>query len=317
MAKIWRSISTSGYGCPVAGQPRVVTNSGTGIPFSRVSSSVRSHKQTGRLHSLYRWTSEAQNMAGPGVEVVFVPMSVSIVTAPASRAIHPNLLVPHPNGKPGGIMHAHINGVTYAVSGTEMGLNTPNAGSREFGILIAPRPNRWIEPNLRDPLPPPSQCQLNPFLQHINTARPAMLGHWAASHRRALWTDDGRDSTFTCGQSAARDIPISSRDAYLCRAEDSLSKFQWPVTIRSPVGITCEDIFAVVYENFRRHVSEAEVTMWSSLRRKQASVAFHARFGHRIQDEMRRIDYFGQCIMFRGLEPHPSGRGWVLFLGLA
>ncbi|KAF8884119.1 hypothetical protein BD779DRAFT_790976 [Infundibulicybe gibba] len=29
------------------------------------------------------------------------------------------------------------------------------------------RPDRWIKPSLRDPLPPPSQCQLNPFLQHI------------------------------------------------------------------------------------------------------------------------------------------------------
>ncbi|KAF8868887.1 hypothetical protein BD779DRAFT_1480630 [Infundibulicybe gibba] len=159
------------------------------------------------------------------------------------------------------------------------------------------RPDWWIEPSLQDPLPPPSQCQLNPFLQHIQYS-PAPL----------CWGIGQPPTGVLCGQTKAA-VPLLPAD----KARPTTFPFLPEVHICA----VAEDIFTVVYKSFRRHVSEAEVAMWSFLQCKQASVVFHARFGHGIQEEMRRIDYFGQYIMFCGLEPHPSGWGWVLFLGLA
>ena len=74
---------------------------------------------------------------------------------------------------------------------------------------------------------------------------------------------------------------------------------------------------------FQRYVGADERERWSETRKVQADEAYARRLraegvqrGQGHQDPMKRVDYLGQQVMFRGLEPNPDGEGWMLFLGL-
>lgn len=89
-------------------------------------------------------------------------------------------------------------------------------------------------------------------------------------------------------------------------------------------GVKCVDVFEVLYESFHRYVGADERERWSGTRKVQADEAYARRLraegvqrGQQgRQDPMKRVDYLGQQVMFRGLEPNPDGEGWMLFLGL-
>ena len=88
-------------------------------------------------------------------------------------------------------------------------------------------------------------------------------------------------------------------------------------------GVKCVDVFEVLYESFQRYVGADERERWSGTRKVQADEAYARRLraeglqrGQGQQDPMKRVDYLGQQVMFRGLEPNPDGEGWMLFLGL-
>ena len=93
-----------------------------------------------------------------------------------------------------------------------------------------------------------------------------------------------------------------------------------------------QDIFQALYVNFQQHVSGTEFNSWDE---RQQNIARSACWNRHIRDQfrsnwlrlptipggphLRRIDYLGDRIMFRGLEPAPAqeknGSAWILFLG--
>ena len=88
-------------------------------------------------------------------------------------------------------------------------------------------------------------------------------------------------------------------------------------------GVKCVDVFEVLYESFQRYVGVDEWERWSGTKKVQADEVYARRLrtegmqkGQGQQDLMKRVDYLGQQVMFRGLEPNPDGEGWMLFLGL-
>lgn len=100
-------------------------------------------------------------------------------------------------------------------------------------------------------------------------------------------------------------------------AEDTAPRFLWPVMVHNPNGINCEDVFNQIYENFQQHVAGLEFDTWHPLRQRQALWAYQTRRRTDPEEALRRIDYLGHLVMFRGLEANPDGQGWVLFVGLA
>lgn len=93
-----------------------------------------------------------------------------------------------------------------------------------------------------------------------------------------------------------------------------------------------QDVFQALYDNFQQHVSRREYNNWDERQQNIARSACWNRHGqnqHRHNwlgesalpggPHLRRIDYLGDRVMFRGLEPVPAqeknGSAWILFLG--
>jgi len=89
--------------------------------------------------------------------------------------------------------------------------------------------------------------------------------------------------------------------------------------------ITVRDVFETISYNFSLHVSEEEFASWDERRQAQAGAAYWIKvlrsqgiYPHRPPNNegLKRIDYLGDRVMFRGLEPSPHMDGtWVLFVG--
>ena len=92
-------------------------------------------------------------------------------------------------------------------------------------------------------------------------------------------------------------------------------------------GITVQDIFEAISYNFSRLVHAWEFDSWDDRRQAQAGSAYWNRtFRHQAMnpyphlpihnDGLQRVDYLGDRVMFRGLEPSPRMDGtWMLFVG--
>lgn len=185
---------------------------------------------------------------------------------------------------------------------------------------IPPRPGRWSDPRPGEPLPFPWECQLNPFLEHKLFGVSALYWDLGQPHGGILYGE------------AEATIPLSPADKaqpatwpFLTHmyinavADDTAPHFPWPFMVFNPRGIKCEDVFEAIFENFQQHVSQHEHDSWSALRQRQSGRAYHIRLASedREGDGLRRIDYLGHRVMFRGLEPNPNrdGSGWVMFIG--
>jgi hypothetical protein len=93
----------------------------------------------------------------------------------------------------------------------------------------------------------------------------------------------------------------------------------------TPVGITIKDVFEAISYNFSLHVSAEEFGSWDERRQAQAGTAYWNKIFQRqaifpdrpISNEgLKRVDYLGDRVMFRGLEPSPRMDGtWMLFVG--
>jgi hypothetical protein len=175
-------------------------------------------------------------------------------------------------------------------------------------------------------MPRPQECRLHQYLQHLSIGVPLLhfdIGRETILLGRSQATIPIHDSD--CAQ-LATDPPLSEMHIHAV-ADDSAPNFPWPFTVRNPRGITCQDVFRTIYRNFQQHVTEQEFNTWSRRRKEQCSRAYHLRvdsmnawnpvppaFG----DGLRRIDYMGERIMFRGLEPSPAGEtSWIMFVGPA
>ncbi|KAF4586911.1 hypothetical protein EYR40_010928 [Pleurotus pulmonarius] len=184
---------------------------------------------------------------------------------------------------------------------------------------LPPRPTRWKEPNPQDPLPFPWECQLNPFLEH------RLFGPMS------LWFDVREDPSMLCYGTVDTMIPLSPADRmqpatypFLTHmfinaiGDDPIQPFLWPFMVRNPKGIKCEDVYNAVYENFQEYVSQSEYDDWPQVRQVQCTQSYGARHSSRANREsgfvegIRRVDYLGDNIMFRGLEPNPNIDGWVM-----
>ncbi|KDQ31835.1 hypothetical protein PLEOSDRAFT_175420 [Pleurotus ostreatus PC15] len=185
---------------------------------------------------------------------------------------------------------------------------------------LPPCPTRWKEPNPQDPLPFPWECQLNPFLEH------QLFGPMS------LWFDIREDPSMLCYGTVDTMIPLSPADRiqpathpFLTHmfinaiGDDPIQPFLWPFMVRNPKGIKCEDVYNAVYENFQEYVSQSEYDDWPQVRQVQCTQAYGARHSSRGNREsgfvegIRRVDYLGDNIMFRGLEPNPNIDGFASF----
>jgi hypothetical protein len=107
-------------------------------------------------------------------------------------------------------------------------------------------------------------------------------------------------------------------------ADDTAPQFPWPILITNEQGIILEDVFNAISDNFSLHVAVEEYNSWDERRRDQAGTAYWSRVRrtqsmhsyHTYNDGLRRFDYMGDRVMFRGLEPSPRKDGtWMLFVG--
>jgi hypothetical protein len=109
-------------------------------------------------------------------------------------------------------------------------------------------------------------------------------------------------------------------------ADDPFPVFPWPVAVYNKRGVLCRDVFHALYQNFQRFLTKQEVNKFPKFKAKLVEEAFKQRMATRQgmldkenddhQDGLRRIDYFADKVMFRGLEPSMDrGGSWILFLG--
>lgn len=105
-------------------------------------------------------------------------------------------------------------------------------------------------------------------------------------------------------------------------ADDTATRFLWPMEISKEEGIILEDVFNIISENFREHIYQNEIDSWDERRRDQCHAGYWSRVRrNQIADfhnnaGLKRVDYMGDRVMFRGLEPNPRMDGtWMLCLG--
>jgi hypothetical protein len=185
----------------------------------------------------------------------------------------------------------------------------------------------WRSP--QEPMPPPWECQLNPFLEHRSIGP------------TPLYFDIGRETTGIIFGEPQTTIPIDDGDRaqpatfplvtemrIRAVADDSSPNFPWPITVRNTRGVTCQDIFSAIYRNFQEFVTVQEYEGWSSRRKDQCARAYQVRVQTTNawnperpipwNDGLRRIDYMGDRVLFRGLEPSPNrDPSWIMFVGPA
>ena len=108
-------------------------------------------------------------------------------------------------------------------------------------------------------------------------------------------------------------------------AGDASHAFAWPVTVLphdAALPVLVADVLHALVANFEERLTGEELDALSEGRRTMVYQAYWRRMrlpiGGRIPEDtdgLRRVDYLGDATYFRGLEPNPSGDGFVLFLG--
>ncbi|KAI1787962.1 hypothetical protein LXA43DRAFT_975037 [Ganoderma leucocontextum] len=108
-------------------------------------------------------------------------------------------------------------------------------------------------------------------------------------------------------------------------AGDAQHSFPWPVTVlphHEALPVLVADVVHALVANFEERLASAEVEALSDGRRVMLYQAYWRRMrlpvgGHTPpeSDGLRRVDYLGDAVYFRGLEPNPGGDGFVLFMG--
>ncbi|KAF9065423.1 hypothetical protein BDP27DRAFT_1228952, partial [Rhodocollybia butyracea] len=193
---------------------------------------------------------------------------------------------------------------------------------------LPPRPTLWDRVDPTKPLPFPWELQLNPFLTHSLVSTPEYTPiYWNVSHPTSLiffLTDNG-DLQFLFENDLCQPAtyPFVTH-MYICAfafAPDWNVQYRlpWPVMIQSRDGITCEDFFIGVFDNFRQHVKTSEFIFWKK-DAQQATMSYHNSrppVGGVDSDDVfiKRVDILGGNLFFRGLAPSLNKEGWVLLLG--
>ncbi|KAA1475057.1 hypothetical protein DENSPDRAFT_782661, partial [Dentipellis sp. KUC8613] len=215
----------------------------------------------------------------------------------------------------------------------------------------SPHPENWI-PGLPHPAIPARPAAFGPFdsslppLPAHQTTLNAFLEHRPWGHPPLIWDMRERPSCIfyattamnargqgpvpagptDLAQAATHPLRASLRIAHV--ADDSAPAWPWPVTVTNPQGVACADVYVALAANFAEHVRAHEYAALTEERQLRVRMAWQARiamppyrrdsggFADSAGDAVRRIDYLGERVMFRGIEPSPERDGsWVLFVG--
>ncbi|KAI0754043.1 hypothetical protein C8Q80DRAFT_1060960, partial [Daedaleopsis nitida] len=104
-------------------------------------------------------------------------------------------------------------------------------------------------------------------------------------------------------------------------AGDGHRAFAWPLTVcaQAPHGaVRVQDVLAALAESYAQRLWPHEAR---ALSRERWALAVHAywrrvaRGGAPADDGLRRVDYLGDAVCFRGLAPAPDGVGFMLVTG--
>ena len=217
-------------------------------------------------------------------------------------------------------------------------------------MSLPPRPELWPTPRQTyNPLL--GDLQLNPFLTHNLLGRPPLhfdlrlraedvtLGDLpppptpysqiAPQDLIARWPPPKppNDPPFCDGPNGAQPAtyPGVPRLRIAAVAGDAQHAFPWPVTVlphHEALPVLVADVVHALVANFEERLTGDEADALSESRRVMVHQAYWRRMrlpvGGRTPaetDGLRRVDYLGDAIYFRGLEPSPDGEGFVLFLG--
>jgi hypothetical protein len=200
---------------------------------------------------------------------------------------------------------------------------------------LPPRPPHWRTPRLEEPSPFPWECELNFFLKHKSVGLHPILFDIGRETSGIIYSLPQNQTIPIWQADLAQPAtwPFLTHISIRAIADDTTPTFPWPFTVTNPQGISCGDVFKTIVENFSQRVSQTEYENWSTRRKENASHAYWQRVRNcQAMDEqvrhltdvvptggndgLRRIDYMGDRVMFRGLEPSPKKDGtWIMFVG--
>ncbi|EJF58385.1 hypothetical protein DICSQDRAFT_139466 [Dichomitus squalens LYAD-421 SS1] len=108
-------------------------------------------------------------------------------------------------------------------------------------------------------------------------------------------------------------------------AGDPQHEFPWPVTVmphHEALPVLVCDVVNALIANFEERMTVEEIEALSEGRKIMLYQAYWRRIRFSVggtmppdDDGLRRVDYLGDAVYFRGLEPHPRGDGFMLFMG--
>ncbi|KAJ3839793.1 hypothetical protein F5878DRAFT_102967 [Lentinula raphanica] len=190
---------------------------------------------------------------------------------------------------------------------------------------LPPRPAAWKRVDPNEPVPFPWEVQLNPLISHSIMMFPGFTPlFWNIKNRPELvffLTEDGglqfaMDNDL-CQPATCPLVTHMYICAYAFAPEWNVQyRLPWPLMLQCRDGITCEDIVIGFYQNFNQDVSQREYEKWDEEIQRSAKKS-HAEEERGWTEDYRvkRADFFGDNVYYRGLAPSLNVEGWVMFLG--
>lgn len=193
---------------------------------------------------------------------------------------------------------------------------------------ICPRPEGWSLPSRA--LSQPTKVVLNPLLEHTRHGWPPMVSFINLPWLRLMYAGarhayEGMVPVPDADLAQGATFPLVDRLIISAIADDVSPQLTWPILVCNPVGVNVGDVIVAIYETFQQHMTREEYEILSPRRQDQLQRAYWARVNEplnggdicpSLNDGLRRIDYFGDNILFRGLEPSRNKKGnWIMFLG--
>lgn len=182
---------------------------------------------------------------------------------------------------------------------------------------------------LRPPGPSLGNPQLHPLLQHTYTGQMPFCFDIGRPPTGIMWMAGRPNPIPLSEQDLAQPAthPLVTRMHIADIADDPAPTFSHSILVHNMRGITCGDVFETIWRHFQEHIRPDEYDSWSGRRRDLAARTYHKRVHEPLDwtqpnnipgrgDGLRRIDYMGDKVMFRGLEPSPrKDNTWLMFVG--
>ncbi|KAL4064705.1 hypothetical protein V8B97DRAFT_1297223 [Scleroderma yunnanense] len=199
---------------------------------------------------------------------------------------------------------------------------THNSSAQDLQVSLVRRSPGVLGPPLRD-------LQLHPLLQHTYTGRTTLSFDIGRPPTGIMFMAGGPDPIPLNAEHLAEPAtyPLVPQMHIADIADDPAPTFSHSILVHNVHGITCGDVFETIWRHFQIHITVDEYNSWSGRRRDLAARTYHKRVHEPLDwtqpdsfpgrgDGLRRIDYMGDKVMFRGLEPSPrKDDTWLLFVG--